>query len=140
VSSETVSITLTVLHEDQHVERDLNALQEELRATPHLSVQRIITRNEPTPGAKGLFQDIALSVSTTIPALSVFATVIRAWLKTKQSRSIKLKIGDDSIELSGPWSDTQDRALDYFLARNAVTEAVGSNVGVAKSHRGHKKA
>jgi hypothetical protein len=112
-----ISIRLDIIEEHLNTERALSLLQADLAAVPHLSVRRVVSRGEAPPATKGAFQDVAIIITASIPALSVFASVLRTWLKSQATQSIKLTIGQDSVELSGPWSDAHDRALDRFLKK-----------------------
>lgn len=141
MSAETVSMNLTLAGKDLDSERSLNALQADLEAAPHLSVTRKIIRGGGTAsGAKGSFQDITLLVTASLPALHVAASVVRAWIKSKETRSLKLEIDKDAIELSGPWSKAHDRALSEFLERHSDRPPVKTSNTISKKNRRPKRA
>jgi hypothetical protein len=133
--NEAVSITLTMVKEDLDTERALNVLQAELEAVSHLHIRRITSYGKASQGTKAIFQDIALLVSASVPALSVFATIVRAWIKSQEKRSIKLAIGRDSIELSGPWSDAQTETLNHFLSQHTPPQRADSIASHSKTRR-----
>ena len=128
MAGKDVSIRISLVEEDRSSERALTALQADLETAPQLKVKRITISNEEQPsGAKGLLQETSLLITATVPALSVLAAILRTWIKSQERHSIKLKIGRDSINLSGPWSDSQRQALDEFLARHPSDHAATTN-------------
>jgi hypothetical protein len=70
-------------------------------------------------GAKGPAGEVALLVTTSVSGLSIMARVLNEWIRAKARRTLKVTIGSDSIELSGPRYKELERALDSFLDLHA---------------------
>ncbi|HTQ88731.1 MAG TPA: hypothetical protein VMK84_04485 [Streptosporangiaceae bacterium] len=76
---------------------------------------------EAPPGTRGV--EVAalggLMVSMAKPEfLGAVVAAVRSWLSRSQSRSIKLALGDDVLELTGVSSDEQRRLADEWLRRH----------------------
>jgi hypothetical protein len=76
----------------------------------------------PAPqGSKGLDMAAAaallVQVQGSISALSVLVSAVRAWLQRGQDRgaSVKLTIGEQTLELSHATSEQQERLVQEFL-------------------------
>lgn len=84
-------------------------------------VQRV-QKGSPPPGARAV--DVAVLGSLAVTAgQEVIGAVFRAlaqWLGRGANRSVKLTIGEDSIELSGASADDQRKLLESFLDRHAT--------------------
>jgi hypothetical protein len=50
--------------------------------------------------------------------LPVLVGLVRDWLTRRGSGSVRLKIGDDELEVAHASSAMQQRALDEFLSRH----------------------
>jgi hypothetical protein len=60
---------------------------------------------------------LAVALAST-PALRALIGVLQDWLGRRRSGTIRMKIGDDEIELSATSPPLQQQALEAFLARN----------------------
>jgi hypothetical protein len=45
--------------------------------------------------------------------------IVRSWVSRRGSRSIKMKIGEDTLEMSGLTSQEQSRLIEEWLERNS---------------------
>jgi hypothetical protein len=110
------SVSLT----DSHVERALASMHDELVTIPDLDVRRVVKPLDASPsGSKGQLGDVSLLITAATPALSVVAGILRTWLISRPRRSIKLTIGEDSIELSAASLKAQSDVLDLFLLKHS---------------------
>lgn len=50
-------------------------------------------------------------------ALTAVVTTVQMWLMRKQGRTVKLKLGDDELELTGLSDEQQEKALQIWLNR-----------------------
>jgi hypothetical protein len=131
---ELAPISLSLVDESLEAERALAALQAELEVTPGIEVRRVATPSKKAlPGTKGLFQDISLLITIAAPACSILVATMRAWIKSQEKHSIKIQMGKDSIELSGPWSQAQEGALNDFLASHPANSRRSSKAASSKS-------
>lgn len=95
-------------------------LQRELLELDVDDVQRV-REGEPPAGARAVDAAMLGSLAVT-GGKEVMATVVRAivqWIGRRADRSVKLTIGDDSIELSNVSAEDQRRLVESFLARHA---------------------
>ncbi|MBD3926328.1 hypothetical protein IEZ26_17010 [Nocardioides cavernae] len=73
------------------------------------------------PGSKGLDMAAAaallVQVTGSVRALDVLVSTIRTWLQRRQDpgRSVKLTIGEQTLELSHATSEQQERLVQEFL-------------------------
>jgi len=114
---------------DLGVDRDEDAAELD-EATRHLQrelleldvddVQRL-REGAPPPGARA--GDAAVLGGLAVTAgTEVIGAVVRAivqWIGRRADRSVKLTIGDDSIELSNVSAEDQRLLVESFLARHA---------------------
>ena len=88
-----------------------------------LDVDDVQRRREgaPPPGARAV--DAAMLGGLAVTAgKDVIGAVVRAivqWIGRRSDRSVKLTIGEDSIELSSVSAEDQRRLVESFLARHA---------------------
>jgi hypothetical protein len=120
------------LRVDLELDRDQDAseLDEATRQLRHELLQfdvddvQRVRGGSPPPGARAV--DVAMLGSLAVTAgQEVIGTVIRAlvqWIGRRANRSVKLSIGEDSIELSDVSPEDQRKLIESFLARHA-TEA-----------------
>jgi hypothetical protein len=64
-----------------------------------------------------------LVITTGKEAVAAVARTIMSWLGRSRSRSVKLQLGEDRIELTAVSHDDQRRLLEAFLERHAATSA-----------------
>ncbi|MEU5893872.1 hypothetical protein ABZ835_44810 [Streptomyces sp. NPDC047461] len=50
--------------------------------------------------------------------LPVLASLVQDWLSRRRSGSVRMKIGEDEIELTGASGEMQQRVLQEFLRRH----------------------
>jgi hypothetical protein len=116
-------VDLGVGREEEPEELDAAArqLQRELLQLDVFEVQRI-AGEPPPPGTRAADAAILGGLAVTA-GREMIGAVIRTlvqWLSRRSNRSVKLTIGDDSIELSDVSAEDQRRLVDSFLARHAV--------------------
>jgi hypothetical protein len=78
---------------------------------------------EPPPGSRGV--DVAALGALVVniadsQLLTAVVAAVRSWLAGSPRRSIKLKLGGDSLELTGVSSREQRRLTDEWLARHTA--------------------
>ena len=78
----------------------------------------------PPDGVKG--PEVALLGSLVVSAgqevIGAVVRVIAGWLSRGGSRTVKLQLGDDILELDAASQDEQTRLVEAFLARHALAE------------------
>ena len=76
----------------------------------------------PPPGTRAVEVAELASLLVTLggSVIGPVAQVIAGWVSRGSSRSVKLEIGGDSIEVTGLSSEKQDRLIESFLARHAA--------------------
>jgi hypothetical protein len=83
---------------------------------------RPVVSDTPTPGTRAV--DAAVLGSLAITAgREVIGGVVRAlmqWIGRRANRSVKITIGEDSIELSDVSAEDQHRLIESFLARHTA--------------------
>jgi hypothetical protein len=77
----------------------------------------------PPPGTRAVEVAELASLLVTLggDVIGAVAQCIAGWVSRGASRSVKLEIGGDSIEVTGLASEKQDRLIETFLARHAGT-------------------
>jgi hypothetical protein len=78
---------------------------------------------EPPPGSRGV--DVAALGALVVNVadsqlLAAVVAAVRSWLAGSPRRSIKLELGEDSLELTGVSSKEQRRLADEWLARHTT--------------------
>lgn len=79
---------------------------------------------EPPPGTRAVDLAALGGLIVTIAQSALLPDVlaaVRSWLSRSQSRSIKLELGDDVLELTGVSSAEQRRLADEWLRRQELT-------------------
>ena len=104
------------------LDEEARQLERELLELDVEDVGRLAEGAPPT-GARAV--EAALVGTVVVTATKdVVAAVMRTlvlWVRRRPNRSVKLTIGDDSIELSDVSADDQRRLVDSFLARHAAS-------------------
>lgn len=99
---------------------DFEVLVEELG---ELDVDRVeeVSSGAAPPGTRAgeAFELGALAVTLAPALLEGMIGVLQGWLDRRRSGTVRIKIGDDEIELSATTPALQQQALDAFLARNS---------------------
>jgi hypothetical protein len=95
-------------------------LQEELLEA-NVNDVKTLASGEPPKGAKAgealEFGTLLVSLSPAI--LQSVVGIVRSWLSRRGSRSVKMKIGEDTLEMSGLTSNEQSRLIEEWLERNS---------------------
>jgi hypothetical protein len=95
-------------------------LREELLGLDVDAVERL--RGEaPPPGTRAAEATLlgALVVDLGHEALAAVVRTIQSWIARRLDRSVKVTLGDDSIELTNVSDEDQRRLIDSFVARHA---------------------
>ena len=76
----------------------------------------------PPPGARAVDAAVlgTLIVSAGPAVIGTVVQTLAGWLSRRPSRSLKLEIGGDSIELTDVSADDQQRLIEAFVARHAT--------------------
>jgi hypothetical protein len=104
----------------ERTDEDLHFLVDELVQLDALAIERESTGAAPpgTRGAGDLGVGLLIALGGSGATLPVLVGLVRDWLGRRGSGVIRLKIGDDEIEMTHVSSATQQRALDEFLSRH----------------------
>jgi hypothetical protein len=73
---------------------------------------------DPTPGRRGAedgIVDVVANLTPTIGLIERVVAALRGWLAKRPRRSIKLAIGDATIELTGYSTTTEDQLIKAFV-------------------------
>jgi hypothetical protein len=104
------------------------ALREDLRDVDLESVQLASGGERPTGAKSGdvmAWGTLVVGIASS-GALTALINAVSAWITRQRSASVRLKIGDDELELTGASSDDQRRLIDAWLARrSAATRSDG---------------
>ncbi|MCA9939045.1 MAG: hypothetical protein KC418_10395 [Anaerolineales bacterium] len=106
----------------QDTAKIVRELEKELRHVESvLSIDPVYVRNEEA-GQKGVSVDfgallVALAEGT---GLAAFITVLGQWLGRDRRRSLKLQIGDSSLELTGLSSGEQQELVRWFQTQTGM--------------------
>jgi hypothetical protein len=95
-------------------------LRQELLGLDVDAVERL--RGEaPPPGTRAAEATLlgALVVDLGHEALAAVVRTIQSWIARRLDRSVKVTLGDDSIELTNVSDEDQRRLIDSFVARHA---------------------
>jgi Effector Associated Constant Component 1 len=101
------------------LEHATSQLREELL---ELDLERVDRPTEPAPpGSRGL--DIAalgtLIVGAGRGAIGPVLTAVQSWVARRSSRSVRITIDGDSLELTNASREDQRRLVESFLARHS---------------------
>lgn len=116
-----VRLVLDVGDDDpEYAEEQLQYLIEELRGIDLASIDR--APQVPPPGTRGTgaleLGALLISLGGSGALLPVLAGLVQDWLSRRRSGTVRLKLGDDEIELTAVSDEVQQRALDEFLRRH----------------------
>jgi hypothetical protein len=102
----------------EYAEEQLQYLIEELRGLDLASIDRA-PQAPPPPGTRGTGASelgaLLIGLGGSGALLPVLAGLVQDWLKRRRSGTVRLKFGDDEIELTAASDEVQQRALDEFL-------------------------
>jgi hypothetical protein len=121
---QTRSVILEVGTDESLDAEELVAITDELQEElldANVNDVRTLASGEPPRGAKA---GEALEFGTLIVTLSPIILesvvgIVRSWVSRRGSRSIKMKIGEDTLEMSGLTSQEQSRLIEEWLERNS---------------------
>jgi hypothetical protein len=108
--------------DEEEVEELTGRLRAELLQLDVASVDRGVAGEAPE-GSKsaGAMAVGSLLVSVMSPAvLSSIVEMVRGWLGMRGSRSVKLSLGGDTIEVTGVSDERQDQLIQAWLARHSA--------------------
>lgn len=124
VTSVVIPVRLVFDAEDndpEYIEQELQYLMEELRQLDLASIDRA-PQGPPPPGTRGPgaleLGALVIGLGGSGALLPVVASLVQDWLVRRRSGTVRLKLGDDEIELTSASGEVQQRALDEFLRRH----------------------
>jgi Effector Associated Constant Component 1 len=122
--ADAIQVRLVLDTEDEDPERseeDLQYLLDELAQIDIASTERESTGSAP-PGTRGAGVDAAgallIALGGSGATLPVLVGLIRDWLTRRGSGAVRLKIGEDEVELTHVSSAIQQQVLDQFLSHH----------------------
>ena len=78
----------------------------------------------PPSGAKGVdavaLGTLVVTLARSPGALAAFAKTIQGWLTSRQTRTVRLELDGDSIELNGVSSRDQERLVELWIGRHTA--------------------
>jgi len=116
-----VSLVLDAQGEDpERVARDLHYLTDELRQLDGVSVERQSLVRPPagTRSAGAETGALLIALGGSGATLPVLIAQVRDWLSRRGSGVLRVKIGDEELELRNVPPEMQQQALDVFLGRH----------------------
>lgn len=106
-------------------EEELAELTRRLRAELlGLDVESIalVRADDGVAGAKSVDSVVAGALvvhsSIGVASLGAFTACVRGWLRRQRARSVRIRIGEDVLEVTGMSSAEQDRVTAAWIARN----------------------
>ncbi|MEV5491742.1 hypothetical protein AB0L47_27800 [Streptomyces bobili] len=116
-----VVLVLDVGDDEEYAEEQLQQLIAELSELDLDSLDRV-TQGPPPPGSRSTeavqLGALLLGLGGSGALLPVLAALVQDWLNRRRSGYVRLKIGEDEIELTGVSDEVQQRALEEFLRRH----------------------
>ncbi|WP_333768935.1 effector-associated constant component EACC1 [Streptomyces sp. IBSBF 2435] len=123
MASEEIPVRLVLDAGDddpEYAEEQLQYLIEELRGIDLASIDR--AQQAPPPGTRGTgaleLGALLIGLGSSGSLLPVLVGLVQDWLNRRRSGTVRLKLGDDEIELTAATDEVQQRALDEFLRRH----------------------
>jgi hypothetical protein len=103
-------------------------LREELSAVDLESVELARGDERPSGAKTGDVMDwgtLVVGIASS-GAMTALITAVSAWITRQRSASVRVKIGDDELELTGGSSDDQRRMIEaWFERRSAAASSDG---------------
>jgi hypothetical protein len=103
-------------------------LREELSAVDLESVELARGVEQPSGAKTGDVMDwgtLVVGIASS-GAMTALITAVSAWITRQRSASVRVKIGDDELELTGGSSDDQRRMIEaWFERRSAAASSDG---------------
>jgi len=96
-------------------------LRDELREVDGAASVRLARDAPAPPGAKGAAVEWGTLLVGVVSsgALTALVTTASSWLGRQRGGSVRVRIGDDELELTGATSEEQRRLVDAWLARRS---------------------
>jgi membrane-associated two-gene conflict system component 1 (EACC1) len=106
----------------EYVEEQLQYLLAELSQLDLASIDRALSPLPPQPGTRssGALElgALVIGLGSSGALLPVLVSCVQDWLNRRRSGTIRIKIGDDEIELTASSDEMRQRALEDFLRRH----------------------
>ncbi|GAA2254953.1 effector-associated constant component EACC1 [Streptomyces indiaensis] len=122
VKGTPVELVLDTMDGDpEHTEEELQYLLAELQQIDLASVDRVSSAPAPSGTRSGDAVELGallIGLGGSGALLPVLVGLVQDWLNRQRSATIRLKIGDDEIELTTACDDMRQRALEEFLRRH----------------------
>ena len=110
--------------DDATVAELASRLREDLRDAADVESVRLAPGGEAPEGAKSgdpvMWGTLVVSVVSS-GALTALINLANGWLGRQRGGTIRVKIGDDELELTGVSDEEQQHLVDAWLARRRVT-------------------
>ena len=122
-----LSLELRLDLDDDADAEELDALTTGLRRTLlELDVEAVdrAPGPPPPPGARAAdastLGTLLVTLASTPELLRVIVSTVQGWLTRSSARSVKIKLGDSELEVTGVSSKQQERLIDDWIARRAT--------------------
>jgi hypothetical protein len=122
-----LSLELRLDLDDDAEAEELDALTTGLRRTLlELDVDSVARAPgpPPPPGARAVdastLGTLLVTLTSTPELLRALVSAVQGWLTRSSARSVKIKLGDRELEVTGISSQQQERLIDDWIARRAV--------------------
>jgi hypothetical protein len=120
---ETERLTLTIEHgPDGDVEELAHLTRQLRRELLELDVEQadVVRHGELPRGAKAVDPAAAGHIALTLAPAAIHGVIalVRRWLEIRRVASVKVTLGEDSLELTNASSEQQDQITRAFLARH----------------------
>ncbi len=108
--------------DQEYAEEQLQYLLAELSQLDLASIERAPSPLPPPPGTRGSgaveLGALVIGLGGGGALLPVLVGLVQDWLNRRRSGTIRIKIGDDEIELTATTDEMRKRALEDFLRRH----------------------
>jgi Effector Associated Constant Component 1 len=104
--------------EDAEVDTSAGRLRRELLELDVDAVERPPASAEPGAKGGGGLTDVLIVTLSNSTALVAMLGVLKDWLKRRQSRTVKITIGEDSLELGQASPADQEKLIASWLDRH----------------------
>ena len=121
------SVELQLNLDEEFDEEELDALTTGLRRQLlQLDVESVDRAEGPPPPTGARAADassvgmLLVTLASTPELLRALVGTVRGWLSRSAARSVKVKLGDSELEVTGVSSEQQERLITDWVSRNAV--------------------